>query len=192
MQETIPIILNKNPRYPKKGSVAHRLGPSNITPKISRWLKVVFANSKIAGVFEKEFGVCTINAKIHHLEHPRQPSMPRTAPPGGGGEGRRINLGFFSSFSGSSSPPMASADVEFRCFFGGLAWVTDDHALKDAFSQYGHCEILESKIISDPRTRPSLRVAATARYKREIPEAMEPVEWRLYTAWDDDVDDILM
>ncbi|KAK1283899.1 hypothetical protein QJS10_CPB21g00431 [Acorus calamus] len=49
-------------------------------------LKVVFANSKIAGVFEKEFGVCTINAKKaknpsssnhHHHEnhlhhHPKQ------------------------------------------------------------------------------------------------------------------------
>ncbi|KAK1322656.1 hypothetical protein QJS10_CPA02g01154 [Acorus calamus] len=53
-------------------------------------------------------------------------------------------------FSGSSSPPMASADVEFRCFVGGLAWATDDRALEDAFSQYG--EILESKIISDRET----------------------------------------
>ncbi|KAK1291389.1 hypothetical protein QJS10_CPB17g00983 [Acorus calamus] len=84
---------------------------------------------------------------IYHREHPHQSPMPRTAPPGGGGEGRRIDLGFFS---GSSSPPMASADVEFRCFFGGLAWATDDCALEDAFSQYGYGEILESKIISDP------------------------------------------
>ncbi|KAK1323676.1 hypothetical protein QJS10_CPA02g01148 [Acorus calamus] len=45
---------------------------------------------------------------------------------------------------------MASADVEFRCFVGGLAWATDDRALEDAFSQYG--EILESKIISDRET----------------------------------------
>ncbi|XP_042492314.1 glycine-rich RNA-binding protein GRP1A-like [Macadamia integrifolia] len=45
---------------------------------------------------------------------------------------------------------MASADVEFRCFVGGLAWVTDDQALERAFSQYG--EIIESKIISDRET----------------------------------------
>ncbi|KAK7822435.1 glycine-rich rna-binding protein grp1a [Quercus suber] len=29
---------------------------------------------------------------------------------------------------------MASADVEFRCFVGGLAWATDDQALERAFS----------------------------------------------------------
>ncbi|KAK1316035.1 hypothetical protein QJS10_CPA05g01125 [Acorus calamus] len=45
---------------------------------------------------------------------------------------------------------MGSADVEYRCFVGGLAWATDDRALEDAFSQYG--EILESKIISDRET----------------------------------------
>ncbi|KAK4744995.1 hypothetical protein SAY87_011307 [Trapa incisa] len=39
---------------------------------------------------------------------------------------------------------MASADVEFRCFVGGLAWATDDHSLGEAFSSYG--EILESKV----------------------------------------------
>ncbi|KAL6003682.1 Cinnamyl-alcohol dehydrogenase Flavonol reductase/cinnamoyl-CoA reductase [Asimina triloba] len=45
---------------------------------------------------------------------------------------------------------MASAEVEYRCFVGGLAWVTDDRALERAFSQFG--EILESKIISDRET----------------------------------------
>nr|AAB63581.1 glycine-rich RNA binding protein 1 [Pelargonium x hortorum]AAB63582.1 glycine-rich RNA binding protein 2 [Pelargonium x hortorum] len=45
---------------------------------------------------------------------------------------------------------MASADVEYRCFVGGLAWATDDHALEQAFSQYG--EVVESKIINDRET----------------------------------------
>ncbi|EOX98019.1 hypothetical protein QUC31_015384 [Theobroma cacao] len=45
---------------------------------------------------------------------------------------------------------MASADIEFRCFVGGLAWATDDRALEQAFSQYG--EIVESKIINDRET----------------------------------------
>ncbi|KAG4967066.1 hypothetical protein JHK82_032784 [Glycine max] len=45
---------------------------------------------------------------------------------------------------------MASADVEYRCFVGGLAWATDDHALERAFSQYG--EIVETKIINDRET----------------------------------------
>ncbi|XVE66971.1 hypothetical protein DITRI_Ditri08aG0122600 [Diplodiscus trichospermus] len=45
---------------------------------------------------------------------------------------------------------MASADIEFRCFVGGLAWATDDRALEDAFSAYG--EIVESKIINDRET----------------------------------------
>jgi len=45
---------------------------------------------------------------------------------------------------------MASAEVEYRCFVGGLAWATDDRSLQDAFSAYG--EILESKIISDRET----------------------------------------
>ncbi|KAJ4979743.1 hypothetical protein NE237_010523 [Protea cynaroides] len=45
---------------------------------------------------------------------------------------------------------MASVDVEFRCFVGGLAWVTDDQALERAFSRYG--KIIESKIISDRET----------------------------------------
>ncbi|KAK4752105.1 hypothetical protein SAY87_020903 [Trapa incisa] len=45
---------------------------------------------------------------------------------------------------------MASADVEFRCFVGGLAWATDDHALGQAFSSYG--EIIDTKVINDRET----------------------------------------
>ncbi|XP_044491073.1 glycine-rich RNA-binding protein GRP2A-like [Mangifera indica] len=45
---------------------------------------------------------------------------------------------------------MASADVEFRCFVGGLAWATTDHALEQAFSAYG--DVVESKIINDRET----------------------------------------
>ena len=45
---------------------------------------------------------------------------------------------------------MASADVEFRCFVGGLAWATSDRSLEEAFSQYG--EIIDSKIINDRET----------------------------------------
>ncbi|XVF67725.1 hypothetical protein PTKIN_Ptkin10aG0145000 [Pterospermum kingtungense] len=45
---------------------------------------------------------------------------------------------------------MGSADVEYRCFVGGLAWTTDDRALEEAFSAYG--EIVESKIINDRET----------------------------------------
>ncbi|GLT42786.1 hypothetical protein SLA2020_167700 [Shorea laevis] len=45
---------------------------------------------------------------------------------------------------------MASAEVEFRCFVGGLAWATDDQSLERAFSQFG--EIVESKIINDRET----------------------------------------
>ncbi|XP_020091699.1 glycine-rich RNA-binding protein GRP1A-like [Ananas comosus] len=45
---------------------------------------------------------------------------------------------------------MAAADVEFRCFVGGLAWATDDRSLEEAFKPYG--EILESKIINDRET----------------------------------------
>ncbi|KAK9047985.1 hypothetical protein SSX86_033053 [Deinandra increscens subsp. villosa] len=45
---------------------------------------------------------------------------------------------------------MASADVEYRCFVGGLAWATSDRSLEEAFSQYG--EIIDSKIINDRET----------------------------------------
>ncbi|XP_052170528.1 glycine-rich RNA-binding protein GRP2A-like isoform X1 [Diospyros lotus] len=43
-----------------------------------------------------------------------------------------------------------AAEVEYRCFVGGLAWATDDHALERAFSQFG--EVIESKIINDRET----------------------------------------
>ena len=42
------------------------------------------------------------------------------------------------------------ADVEYRCFVGGLAWTTDDQSLERAFSQFG--EVVESKIINDRET----------------------------------------
>ncbi|GAB4829895.1 Cinnamyl-alcohol dehydrogenase Flavonol reductase/cinnamoyl-CoA reductase [Ancistrocladus abbreviatus] len=45
---------------------------------------------------------------------------------------------------------MASAEIEFRCFVGGLAWATDDQTLGRAFSQFG--EVLESKVINDRET----------------------------------------
>ncbi|KAK2435429.1 glycine-rich RNA-binding protein GRP1A [Trifolium repens] len=45
---------------------------------------------------------------------------------------------------------MASSDVEYRCFVGGLAWATDSEALEKAFSQYG--EVIDSKIINDRET----------------------------------------
>ncbi|KAG5238964.1 hypothetical protein OIU77_028964 [Salix suchowensis] len=43
-----------------------------------------------------------------------------------------------------------SAEVEYRCFVGGLAWATTDQVLQEAFSQYG--EIVDSKIINDRET----------------------------------------
>jgi len=36
------------------------------------------------------------------------------------------------------------AEVEYRCFVGGLAWATDNEALEKAFSSFG--EIVESKV----------------------------------------------
>ncbi|GFP96541.1 glycine-rich RNA-binding protein [Phtheirospermum japonicum] len=42
------------------------------------------------------------------------------------------------------------ADVEYRCFVGGLAWATTDQSLEEAFSQFG--EVIESKIINDRET----------------------------------------
>ncbi|XP_057783122.1 glycine-rich RNA-binding protein-like [Salvia miltiorrhiza] len=45
---------------------------------------------------------------------------------------------------------MASADVEYRCFVGGLAWATTDQSLGQAFSQFG--EVIESKIVNDRET----------------------------------------
>ncbi|XP_057756305.1 LOW QUALITY PROTEIN: small RNA binding protein 1-like [Arachis stenosperma] len=40
---------------------------------------------------------------------------------------------------------MAAADVEFRCFVGGLAWATDNEVLEKAFSAYE--KIVESKVV---------------------------------------------
>ncbi|KAF7840952.1 glycine-rich RNA-binding protein-like [Senna tora] len=45
---------------------------------------------------------------------------------------------------------MASAEIEYRCFVGGLAWATDNDALEKAFSPFG--EIIESKVINDRET----------------------------------------
>ncbi|XP_054785787.1 glycine-rich RNA-binding protein 2-like [Prosopis cineraria] len=45
---------------------------------------------------------------------------------------------------------MASADVEYRCFVGGLAWATDNDALGKAFAPFG--DIIESKIVNDRET----------------------------------------
>ncbi|KAF9601895.1 hypothetical protein IFM89_023959 [Coptis chinensis] len=45
---------------------------------------------------------------------------------------------------------MASADVEYRCFVGGLAWATDAVSLVKAFGVYG--SIPECKIIIDRET----------------------------------------
>ncbi|WP_206194607.1 RNA-binding protein, partial [Shewanella litoralis] len=45
---------------------------------------------------------------------------------------------------------MASSDVEYRCFVGGLAWATNDQALETAFAQYG--DVVDSKIINDRET----------------------------------------
>ncbi|MGV7354877.1 RNA-binding protein, partial [Mycobacterium kansasii] len=42
------------------------------------------------------------------------------------------------------------AEVEYRCFVGGLAWATDDNSLQTAFSQFG--DVTESKIINDRET----------------------------------------
>ncbi|GAT75097.1 RNP-1 like RNA-binding protein, partial [Microbacterium sp. HM58-2] len=42
------------------------------------------------------------------------------------------------------------ADVEYRCFVGGLAWTTDSHTLEQAFSSYG--EIIDSKVVNDRET----------------------------------------
>ncbi|XP_052194757.1 glycine-rich RNA-binding protein GRP2A-like [Diospyros lotus] len=43
-----------------------------------------------------------------------------------------------------------AAEVEYRCFVGGLAWATDDNSLERAFSQFG--EIVDSKIVNDRET----------------------------------------
>ncbi|KAL9245006.1 hypothetical protein vseg_018716 [Gypsophila vaccaria] len=42
------------------------------------------------------------------------------------------------------------ADVEYRCFVGGLSWGTDDRSLAEAFTKYG--DVTDSKIINDRET----------------------------------------
>ena len=37
-----------------------------------------------------------------------------------------------------------AAEVEYRCFVGGLAWATDGQSLERAFSQFG--EVIDSKV----------------------------------------------
>ncbi|CAN7126548.1 unnamed protein product [Brassica rapa subsp. narinosa] len=45
---------------------------------------------------------------------------------------------------------MDSAESEYRCFVGGLAWATDEQSLGRTFSEFG--EVLDSKIIVDRET----------------------------------------
>ncbi|CAA3032566.1 glycine-rich RNA-binding GRP1A-like [Olea europaea subsp. europaea] len=45
---------------------------------------------------------------------------------------------------------MAAADVEYRCFVGGLAWSTSNESLEQAFSQFG--VVVDSKIVNDRET----------------------------------------
>ncbi|CAN6281952.1 unnamed protein product [Urochloa humidicola] len=45
---------------------------------------------------------------------------------------------------------MAAADVEYRCFVGGLAWATNNESLQQAFASYG--DVLDSKVITDRET----------------------------------------
>ncbi|GFY85511.1 RNA polymerase II degradation factor-like protein [Actinidia rufa] len=73
------------------------------------------------------------------------------------------------------------AEVEFRCFVGGLAWAIDDRSLENAFAQFG--VIIESKgkvkgsfrrsfkWIKD-RTSPSTRSAKKEKAVREPKEAI--------------------
>ncbi|MGV7354864.1 RNA-binding protein, partial [Mycobacterium kansasii] len=42
------------------------------------------------------------------------------------------------------------AEVEYRCFVGGLSWGTDDRSLGEAFNKFG--EVTDSKIINDRET----------------------------------------
>ena len=39
---------------------------------------------------------------------------------------------------------MAAADVEYRCFVGGLAWATNNETLELAFANFG--QVLDSKV----------------------------------------------
>jgi hypothetical protein len=39
---------------------------------------------------------------------------------------------------------MAAADVEYRCFVGGLAWATNNETLEQAFANFG--QVIDSKV----------------------------------------------
>ncbi|WP_109027118.1 RNA-binding protein, partial [Klebsiella pneumoniae] len=65
-----------------------------------------------------------------------------------------------------------AAEVEYRCFVGGLAWATDDQALGRAFSSYG--DVLESKVIHDRETGRSRGFGfVTFSSKEELDAAIE-------------------
>ncbi|KAL1833776.1 hypothetical protein ACET3Z_003427 [Daucus carota] len=67
---------------------------------------------------------------------------------------------------------MAAADVEFRCFVGGLAWATTDRTLGNAFSQFG--EVVDSKIVNDRETGRSRGFGfVTFREEHALREAIE-------------------
>merc|ERR1711915_346735 len=83
-----------------------------------------------------------------------------------------------SSFLKLQSEKMASADVEFRCFVGGLAWSTDDRSLQEAFSPYG--EVVESKIISDRETGRSRGFGfVTFNYEQSMRDAIDAMNGKM-------------
>ncbi|KAH1099036.1 hypothetical protein J1N35_015957 [Gossypium stocksii] len=72
---------------------------------------------------------------------------------------------------------MASADVEYQCFVGGLAWTINDRALEEAFSAYG--EIVGSKIINDRETGRSRGFGfVTFRDEKSMRDAIEGMNGR--------------
>ncbi|MBA0730968.1 hypothetical protein Golax_004630 [Gossypium laxum] len=72
---------------------------------------------------------------------------------------------------------MASADVEYQCFVGGLAWTINDRALEEAFSAYG--EIVDSKIINDRETGRSRGFGfVTFRDEKSMRDAIEGMNGR--------------
>ncbi|KAG4160140.1 hypothetical protein ERO13_D02G215900v2 [Gossypium hirsutum] len=72
---------------------------------------------------------------------------------------------------------MASADVEYQCFVGGLAWTINDRALEEAFSAYG--EIVDSKIINDRETGRSRGFGfVTFRDEKSMKDAIEGMNGR--------------
>ncbi|KAL2927456.1 hypothetical protein RDABS01_019787 [Bienertia sinuspersici] len=65
-----------------------------------------------------------------------------------------------------------AAEVEYRCFVGGLAWATDDQGLATAFSRYG--DVTESKVIHDRETGRSRGFGfVTFSTKEELDAAIE-------------------